>query len=670
MAKTIILEERQLEFQEGTYGQDGLLLLEENATYIVVWNNAEYVCNAYRTTLYGDEGIFVGNEAFVKAIANGDESAEPVEPFIIVDGIAYNSTTILAFDESTYNTVAIYQVNENEGLVIRNPHGEAITYGDYKMIALTKPDGTKKLFTAGEAVETTVELNFSQGDMQVIPDKDKLFSQVSIQKPVNLTAENIVKDVEIAGIIGEHECGGDGGDKKTEADIIMNTLSGSYYYNPYVTTIPNTRFGTENTWNTSTKCNVAFYDFPNCLTIGGYAFANGSILEKINAPNVTSIGNYAFYRCSSLSEASFPQCTSIGEQAFYQCQSLECADLPLITSIPVNAFYNCSNLKSVNIPLVSTIGQSAFYNCSNLKSVNAQITGIQSSAFKHAGLVDVEFSKCTFIGSSAFENCKSLKTVSLPECKTVYSGAFQYCYKLESVYLPKCQILYDYAFYQCSALKEISLPECTSVSSRAFFNILSLSKVELPKCSYIGTSAFYNCSALTSISIPVCTSIITNAFYGCESLQSIDLPLCNYVGGSAFGYCISLESITMPNVISIYSWAFQGCSALQSVNLSSCNYLGSGAFYLCINLESVNMLTAASIYTKAFGCCRKLTTLTLMSDTITTLLSSDTFMSTPIVDSSYTGAFGSIYVPASLVDSYKVASYWSYYADRITAIEE
>jgi hypothetical protein len=39
-------------------------------------------------------------------------------------------------------------------------------------------------------------------------------------------------------------------------------------------------------------------------------------------------------------------------------------------------------------------------------------------------------------------------------------------------------------------------------------------------------------------------------------------------------------------------------------------------------------------------------------------------------DSTLTGAFGSIYVPASLVSAYKSATNWVTYADRITAIPE
>ena len=43
---------------------------------------------------------------------------------------------------------------------------------------------------------------------------------------------------------------------------------------------------------------------------------------------------------------------------------------------------------------------------------------------------------------------------------------------------------------------------------------------------------------------------------------------------------------------------------------------------------------------------------------------------TPMSKSSYLGYFGSIYVPASYVQSYKRASGWSYYSSRITSITD
>ena len=114
------------------------------------------------------------------------------------------------------------------------------------------------------------------------------------------------------------------------------------------------------------------------------------------------------------------------------------------------------------------------------------------------------------------------------------------------------------------------------------------------------------------------------AFYDCTSLSSIDLPECNYVGSSAFG----------------------NCTALTSVNLPMCSYIGMFAFENCTSLTAIS-LGYSSVATLCYGALNN----------------------TPISNSTYTGSFGSIYVPASLVEAYKVANDWSAYADRITAME-
>ena len=44
------------------------------------------------------------------------------------------------------------------------------------------------------------------------------------------------------------------------------------------------------------------------------------------------------------------------------------------------------------------------------------------------------------------------------------------------------------------------------------------------------------------------------------------------------------------------------------------------------------------------------------------------FANTPMSNSTYTGSFGSIYVPASLVAAYQSATNWATYSARITAI--
>jgi hypothetical protein len=54
---------------------------------------------------------------------------------------------------------------------------------------------------------------------------------------------------------------------------------------------------------------------------------------------------------------------------------------------------------------------------------------------------------------------------------------------------------------------------------------------------------------------------------------------------------------------------------------------------------------------------------------LTTLVDGTAFDRTPMSTSSYTGSFGSIYVPMTLLNQYRSASKWSAYADRITTNE-
>ena len=59
-----------------------------------------------------------------------------------------------------------------------------------------------------------------------------------------------------------------------------------------------------------------------------------------------------------------------------------------------------------------------------------------------------------------------------------------------------------------------------------------------------------------------------------------------------------------------------------------------------------------------------------MRNRIVSLGNKNAFYNTPMSKSTYTGSFGSIYVPASLVNSYKTATNWSTYSARITSIPE
>ena len=167
-------------------------------------------------------------------------------------------------------------------------------------------------------------------------------------------------------------------------------------------------------------------------------------------------------------------------------------------------------------------------------------------------------------------------------------------------------------------------------------------------CNEIGNFAFYACTSLTSIGLPSCVSIGGSAFYSCASLSSIDLPACTKIGFMAFFDCTSLTSVNLPVCSSLGNYAFENCTSLTLVNFPVCNYIGPFAF----------------------SGCTSLTSLTIGYSSVAKLSNINAFISTPMSVSTLTGSFGSIYVPASLVNAYKSATNWTVYADRITAIVE
>ena len=226
----------------------------------------------------------------------------------------------------------------------------------------------------------------------------------------------------------------------------------------------------------------------------------------------------------------------------------------------------------------------------------------------------------SFVASSAFMNNTTIKTVNLPYATKVYDFAFYACGLLSQVNLPMCSILYSYAFGYCYSLTQVSLPVCSIISDYAFQNCSLLTQVSLPMCSIISQAAFRSCR-LTQANLPMCSYIDLNGFQYCYSLSQVSLPVCSYIGDNAFNYCSPLSQVSLPVCSIIKGYAFKYCSSLSIITIgysSVCN-----------------------------------------------LINSMTFDHTQITSST-----GSIYVPASLVDSYKSAKNWSYFSTQIFPIPE
>ena len=201
---------------------------------------------------------------------------------------------------------------------------------------------------------------------------------------------------------------------------------------------------------------------------------------------------------------------------------------------------------------------------------------------------------------------------------------------------------WDQKSFTEGTVKIINLDNSASfVASDAFKNNNNIQTVNLPYATSVGDNAFYECSSLRQVSLPVCSYIGHNAFRECYSLSQVNLPMCSYIGLFTFYICSNLIQVSLPMCSYIYSYAFEDCKSLSQVSLPMCSYIGYEGFYNCHSLSII----------------------TLGYSGVCSLDGSSVFNGTKITSST-----GSIYVPASLVDSYKSAKNWSYFSTQIFPI--
>ena len=119
-------------------------------------------------------------------------------------------------------------------------------------------------------------------------------------------------------------------------------------------------------------------------------------------------------------------------------------------------------------------------------------------------------------------------------------------------------------------------------------------------------------------------------------------------------------------ITTVSNYALYNGTELISVKLPSASLLGSSSFEGNKKLTSVDLASITRFPTYVFKGCSGLTTLVIRTETIPRLDGGTTvFQNTPIASGT-----GYIYVPASLIDSYKAADNWSTYANQFRALED
>lgn len=210
-----------------------------------------------------------------------------------------------------------------------------------------------------------------------------------------------------------------------------------------------------------------------------------------------------------------------------------------------------------------------------------------------------------------------------------------------------------YMFYKCPKLKTVNMPKWVTFPAGALYS-----------------NAFKNNTNLEYVDLRSLPYTIDITFSGCTALKYLDIRSVKNHSNYEFSGCGELETLHISNLTRIFESMFSECAKLKSIDTSLVTVVNGYGFNQCASLEKLDFPAVTTIYDNStFEQCTNLKTLILRSESMVTLVSEykyyNLFNDTPI----YSGT-GFIYVPASLVETYKTTAGWSKFAAQFRAIED
>lgn len=442
------------------------------------------------------------------------------------------------------------------------------------------------------------------------PPEGYYYSQVNVAGDSNLTANNIRKGVTVFGVEGAFDSG-------TDFETIPNF---TYSVNP----INNAQFG-------FVLGNDGFYESQNKGVDNSYAICRVNFEVVNDCSIIFEVINYAE--------------TNFDYVIFGKLDS----SLSLSYSVDSSYHRNFYGVSSTNVRQViyEHVPAGQHYVDVKFRKYNSQSTNNDSVKFR----ILESFS----LNQQTLTNLVQIDSDLKPE--NIRRGAN--ILGIEGTCGPSISNIGE-IFY-----KTISGPyedlNLTAIPSAAFFGCSKLTYLSFPFVSNIGSSAFAYCSSITQGYFPQCSVIGSSAFYNCYNLSYFSFGRCSSVGQYAFGYT-NLSYLNC-NIRYIGFGGFYSNSKMSYVRLYNLSSMANYAFAQCSNLRSVSLNTCKSIGNYAFSGCYNLSQLYLLSTSICSLNGSSAFTSTPFTG--YSASFSGtpvIYVPSSLLASYKTASNWSYFS--------
>lgn len=346
---------------------------------------------------------------------------------------------------------------------------------------------------------------------------------------------------------------------------------------------------------------------------------------------------------ATLSELVDDAVYSLCAYALYGNDGLESITLPNLRRAGTDSLRQCTRLSTLNIPSIKALPNRMCFNCTALTMVNA--------------------AEAESTSDSTFSSCTSLEMINLPKLKTLGTSTFIGCTKLADVFMNNVLTVGNSAFSGCTQLQEISLPKATRLDSNAFSGCTKLTTVDVPNVTTLGQYIFNGCSLITSLNLPKLTSASSYTLYNLQYLTSLSIPLLRSIPSYFMTECQRLHELNLDNVTSIGSFAFDGVPIdymdLPNVTGTSTQILGNRG------VKAVDFHANVALHSDAFLNHRDLIALILRSPTLRTIGNTNIIAGTPIA-----AGYGWVYVPDDLVDTYRSATNWSVYADRIVGISE
>lgn len=217
---------------------------------------------------------------------------------------------------------------------------------------------------------------------------------------------------------------------------------------------------------------------------------------------------------------------------------------------------------------------------------------------------------------------------------------------VKKVELGKGVVIWGYSFLDFHAMECLSITSnpAHDFTSSVFRSNYRLKAVIIPDgVSNIGTSCFLNNKNLRILSLPSSVTTLNNYCFQLTALDSALLPdSVNSVGISAFNDTRNIKMAIIPDGLSaIKSQMFSAATCLTRIDIpSSVSSIEDNAFYNCSSLFQVVVRSANPPNLQNENAFRAI---------------SDSCL---------------FYVPRDSVETYKQATNWTVYADRIRAIED